>query len=624
LPNYLISKDGTIAVIFGRIKPGLEKAPDAPLIMAAVRKMVADAEAGPLKGDHVMYISGGPAISNAFKEITEKDIQRLIPMALGLAALFLVILLRNVWGVMLPFLVVIGGVLSAFGIAGWFGLVQTSMSTVVPSILIAVGIADTLHILVTFFEELRRGRPRKEAAHYALTKNLLATFLTSLTTSIGFFSFVTAHLKPLGVLGIMAGTGGLVAWIVALFGVGGLLFVLPIKAKALPAERFQRTERRADGLVNMIARRRKLIIGITLGLSGVSLIISLGLEVNADPMKYFRSHSPVRVANEFLEKTMGNARSFELVVESGAEDGIKDPTFLKRVSELQQWLEKEPRVTRTISIVDILKSTHKSLNGDKPQSYALAENRETIAQELFLYTMGLPQGMDVNDRVSVKNDAVRITVLNSIVTSKEAMAKIHEIEERGRSMGLKVEATGKYYLYQSTNEYVVQSFLTSLWSATLLIGIIMSFFLRSVKLGLISMFPNIVPLFTGGVLLRVIGQPLDMGTVLVCSVCLGISIDDTSHVLANFATWTRQGVSPNEAMRRVMATTGPALLSTNGILISSFATFATATFMPNVYFGVLTAFILSWALLADMFFTPALLLESPEKETARMNGVRAA
>jgi predicted RND superfamily exporter protein len=324
----------------------------------------------------------------------------------------------------------------------------------------------------------------------------------------------------------------------------------------------------------------------------------------------------VRVANEFMETTMSNARSFELVVSAGEDDGIKDPVFLAKVDAFQTWMEKQPRMTRAVSILDILKATHKSLHGDRPEAYRLGEDKQTIAQELLLYTMGLPQGMDVNDRITVKNDALRITVLNTILTSREAVASIEGILAEGKRRGLDVEATGKYYLYQQTNDYVVQSFLTSLWSATLLIGVIMMIFLRSIRLGLISMFPNIVPLFAGGALLRLLGQPLDMGTVLVASVCLGISIDDTSHVLANFAYHRRQGLPPNQAMRLVLAHTGPALLSTNGILIASFATFATATFVPNIYFGVLVAFILTMALVADMFFTPALLLRDPRREAS--------
>jgi uncharacterized protein len=612
LPNYLINPGGTVTVIMGRIKPGLDTPPDAPRITRALREIARESQ----RTDHVIHVGGGPPMTFAFEEVTQADIQRLVPMALGIAALFLTVLLRSLAGVLLPFVAVFGAVLAAFGFAGWTGLAQTAMSTAVPSILIAVGIADTVHILVTFLAELRRGRPRKDAAHYALTKNLLATFLTCLTTAIGFFSFVTANLKPVGILGMMAGIGALVAWLVAQLVVGGLMFLLPIKARPLPPERFAATDRRASRLVDFIARHRAGIIVTTLALSAGSLVLALGIDVNSDPVKYFRKDIPVRAANEFMERTMRNARSFELVVSAGADDGIKDPTFLHKVDAFQTWLEQQPHITRAVSILDILKSTHKSLHGDRPEAYRLADDKPTIAQELLLYTMGLPQGMDVNDRITIRNDALRITVLNTILTSREAVASIEGIVAEGKRRGIDVEATGKYYLYQQTNEYVVQSFLTSLWSATLLIGIIMMIFLRSVRLGLISMFPNIVPLFAGGALLRLLGQPLDMGTVLVASVCLGISIDDTSHVLANFAYYRRQGIAPNPAMRLVLANTGPSLLSTNGILIATFATFTTATFVPNLYFGILTAFILTMALVADMFFTPALLLEDPRKEAA--------
>jgi uncharacterized protein len=612
LPNYLISRDGNVTVVMGRIKPGLDAPPDAPRITRAVRQIAAEAQ----RGDHEIHVSGGPPMTFAFEEITQTDLQRLVPMALGIAALFLTLLLRSVAGVLLPFVAVFGAVLAAFGFAGWTNLVQTAMSTAVPSILIAVGIADTVHILVTFLEELRRGRPRLEAAHYALTKNLLATFLTCVTTSIGFFSFVTANLKPVGVLGMMAGIGALAAWLIAQLMVGSLLFILPIKARPLPPERLAATERRASSLVDFIARHRIGVIVTTAVLSAGALLFALGIDVNSDPVKYFRKDIPVRVANEFMEKTMGNARSFELVVSAGEEDGIKDPAFLAKVDSFQTWLEKQPHITRAVSILDILKSTHKSLHGDKPEEYRLATDKQVVAQELLLYTMGLPQGMDVNDRITVKNDALRITVLNTILTSREAVATIERIVTQGKALGLEVEATGKYYLYQQTNEYVVDSFLNSLLSATLLIGVIMMVFLRSVRLGLISMFPNIVPLFAGGALLRLLGQPLDMGTVLVASVCLGISIDDTSHVLANFAYHRRQGIPPNQAMRLVMSHTGPSLLSTNAILIASFASFGTATFVPNIYFGILTAFILTMALVADMFFTPALLLEDPRRESS--------
>ncbi len=612
LPNYLVSPDGLTAMVFGRVKPGIEKPADAHAITLAARKVLAEAK----RGDETIYLGGGPPLTFAFEEISQSDIQRLIPMAILCAAFFLTVLLRNLAGTLLPFVVVFLSIAVAFGFSGYAGRMQTAMSTPVPTILIAVGIADTVHILVTFLNELRHGRSRREAAHYALTKNFLATFLTCLTTAIGFFSFVGANLKPLSTLGVMAGVGTLAAWIFAQLIVGGLLFVLPIKVKPLPPERARNNARRAGALVDLIARRKRLIIGGTVVLSGLALAYAIGIDVNSDPIKYFRAGMPVRVASEFMEKNMGNARAVELVVDSGVEDGIKDPVFLGKVNALQTWLEKQPRITRALSIVDVLKQTHQSLHGDDPAFYGIAADRETIAQELFLYTMGLPQGMDINDRVAVRNDALRITVFDSITTSRDTVAVVKTIEAKGKELGLDVQATGKYLLYQQTNDYVVQSFLTSLWSASLLIGIVMAVFLRSVWLGLISMIPNIVPLFAAGALLRFLGQPLDMGTVLVASICLGISIDDTSHVLANFAYWRRQGVPPNEAMKTVLTHTGPALLSTNGILITSFLTFATASFVPNMWFGLMTAFTLSIALLADMFFTPAILVKGMGRTAA--------
>jgi predicted RND superfamily exporter protein len=606
LPKYLVSTDGRTALVFGRVKPGIEKPIAAGTITQALRKVVAEAK----RSDETIHISGGPPLTYAFEEISQADLGRLIPLAILCAAFFLTVLLRNVAGTLLPFIVVFLSVASAFGFAGLAGRVQTAMSTPIPTILIAVGIADTVHILVTFLAELRRGRPRREAAHHALTKNFLATFLTGLTTAIGFFSFTGANLKPLSTMGVMAGVGTLMAWLLAHLVVGGLLFVLPIKAKPLPPERARNNERRAGALVDLIARRKRAIIAGTLVASALALIYAMGIDVNSDPIKYFRSGTPVRTASDFLEKEVGNARTMELVIDAGLEDGIKDPAFLAKVDAFSAWVEKQPRITRALSILDVLKQTHQSLHGDDPAFHKLAPNRETIAQELLLYTMGLPQGMDINDRVTVRNDAIRFTVFNTITTSRETVAMVKALEAKGKELGLRVEATGKYLLYQQMNEYVVQSFLTSIWSASLLIGLVMSFFLRSAWLGLISMIPNIVPLFAAGALLRFLGQPLDLGTVLVASICLGISIDDTSHVLANFAYWRRQGQTPNQAMKTVLSHTGPALLSTNGILITSFLTFASASFVPNMWFGLMTAFTLTVALATDMFFTPAILVRA--------------
>jgi hypothetical protein len=616
LPNYLVSKDGNTAVVNARIRPAFEQGARPQAITVATRKLVAELT----RGDHTIRIGGGPPMTYAFEEVSQGDVARLAPMAIGIAAVFLAFLLRSASAIALSILIVILSTMGVFGLAGHLGMVQTAMSTAVPTILIAVGIADTVHVLILFFAALGRGMERRQAARYTLTKNFLPTFLTSLTTAVGFWSFVSANLKPLSTMGIMAGCGTILAWILTQLIIGGALFLIPFKAKRVTEQQVKRTERRAGALIDLIARRRWIVIGITAVLSGAALTYSLGVEVNSDPVKYFRKGTPMREAFEFVEEHLGGGRAFELVVDAGREEGVKDPAFLAKVEALSRWLEAQPGITRAISVVDVLKSTHRALHANKQEEYRIAGTQDEVAQELLLYTMGLPQGMDVNDQVSVKYDALRMTVINTLKMSREAVAQVHATEAKAKELGLSVHGTGKYFLYQDTNDYVVDSFLTSLWSANLVIGLIMVFFLRSVRLGIISMIPNIVPLFAGGALLRFIGQPLDMGTVLVASITLGISIDDTSHLLSNYVYMRRQGMDAVESLKEVMAHSGPALLSTNGILITAFASFATATFMPNVFMGILTAFILTMALAADMFFTPALLLVGVGGKSARRVG----
>jgi predicted RND superfamily exporter protein len=260
-----------------------------------------------------------------------------------------------------------------------------------------------------------------------------------------------------------------------------------------------------------------------------------------------------------------------------------------------------------MSIVDVLKATHRSLNGDAPDSYVLASDRETISQELFLYTMSLPQGMDLNDRVSLKNDALRMTVLWTIPTSSEVMAQVAVIEQKAKEIGLDAHVTGKNLLWQSINRRVVDSFIDSFFSAAVSISLIIIVALRSFKLGILAMIPNLVPLVFTGAFLYLMGQPLDVGTVVVASVVLGIAVDDTIHILAHFKRARFAGLSPQEALIDVFAHTSPALISTTAILAAGFGVFAFATFMPNVYFGVLTAMTLVVAALIDFMLTPVLL-----------------
>jgi len=604
VPGYLVSRDGKTALVFARIKPGLDRPSDSPLVYHTMEKLAKELETP----GHKLYVSGSPAVIASFAEVAGQDTSRVFGLAMLVTIVALFYSLRTVGAVVMPLVSMFLCIIAVFGFSGWAGLLLNNIASAVPSILLAVCIGDAVHIIVTFNAQRRAGHDRREAARVALRENMLPTFLTSFTTSLGFLSFASVDVRPIQGLGYMMAFGSMFAWIETYLLVGGALVVLPSKIRPVSPETEDRIAReRARRYVEALVRKRHLVIAAAVAIMVVSGLLASRIEVNSDPFKYFAPNVPVRHANEFIEKAVGGARGLEVVVTAGAEDGAKDPAFLRKVDELQKWIEKQPGITRVVSVLDALKATHRSLNGDKQEFYRIPDDRAAVAQELFLYTLNLPQGMDLNDRVTLRNDAIRLSVLWTIPTSREVLIMAESIKARGKEMGLDTDVTGKYYVFDSMNRYVAITFLQSFATASFTIGLVMLVVLRSVKLTIVSLLPNILPVIFGGAILALLRQPLDMGTVMVASVCLGVAVDDTVHVLVSFKDYVKEGMSAIEAMSEVFAHHTRAVVVNTVILSLSFGAFLAADFTPNMYFGVLTGLILAFALVCDLTLTPVLL-----------------
>ncbi len=612
LPGYLVSADGRTAVMYGAIRPGFETPPPEINIVKDVRKMVEHF------GDrgHEIHVLGNPANAVAFQESMVGDLSLLVPIVSALTLVLLYLLLRTVVGVILPILVVIVAVVATMGIAGWVGVVVTNLTSILPQILLAIGIAASVHILVAFLRAMERGMNQHDAASYALAKNFVPTFLTSISTSIGFASFATATVKVIGYLGIMGAIGTLITWLAAYFVLGPLMYLVPVRRAPKPDKHLARRAGFVTRVNDTLFRRRRGIIAVSLLLSITSIALGSMNEVNSDPVTYLTEDVPMRQSINWFEDAVGGIRTVEAWIDSGEDEGVKDPEFLRAVEALQTWLEEKPYVTETVSILNVIKEMNRALNGGDDAAYRLPDDRETIGQELFLYSMSLPQGMDINNQISSRNDQIRMTIIWTLAHSAEMIRVADEIKAKGRSLGLDVVITGKQWIFQSINPLVVNSFIISICAAVFLISLLLIVVFRSVKLGLLAMGPNLVPLFFGAAVLYVIGQPLDMGTTMVFAVCLGIAVDDTIHILANFNRSFQSGMSARDSVREVLAETSPALMTTTAILVTAFGVFIFATFIPNLYFGVLTAIILSAALIADLTFLPALLYYQDKDDPA--------
>lgn len=608
LPGYLVSEDGTSALLYARIKPGIDAPPNAQLIAAETIKAIDDLKGG----DHEFHVTGGPILNDAFRESSQKDLSVLVPALLLAVAGLLAFTFRRVGGVALAFAVIFPTIILTLAFSGWLGIEMSSVTFALPQVMIAVCVADAVHLLAGFYRARRAGLGRREAAAHTLNKNFVATLLTSLTTGLGFFSFVTANLPPIQGFGILAGIGTFMAWLVTYFLVGPMMVLWPGKEPVSGGEskedELHESTPRSRAFIGFIDRHRVALVAGLLLATASSVVLGAKNVVNSNPYEYFRRGLPVREAQEFVLHKLSGIGSFEIVIDAGREDGIKDPAFLSKVESFERQVLEIPGINRAISIVDILRQMNRALSGGDNADYKLPTTTEGVAQELLLYTMGLPQGMDVNDRMTIKNDAMRVTLVSTITDSTEAIATAERVEQIGKGLGLDVRTTGKMLLYQGMNGHVVQSFLQSLGLALLLIGITMMVSFKSAKLGLISIITNIVPLVAGGAVLYGVSGQLDIGAVLVSSVCLGIAVDNTIHIISNYNRHIAEGSSGREALERLFAHAGPAMVSTTLILIAGFATLAFGNFMPNVYFGIMTASILGIAMLADFVLLPAILL----------------
>lgn len=607
MPDYLVSRDGKSAMVFARLAIKLDGSPNYEVIVRETRKLL---EGFKGHSDHSFHLIGEAAVNDAFREVANHDGEVILPILFILIIAYLLWIFRSIKAMLFPLAITLLSVCMTMGLVFLAGYEFNNILTILPAILISISIADSVHIMMTFFQFRAQGKDHHEAVYYALHKNLIPTFLTSFTTAIGFISLSMTELMPIRQLGTMAAAGCVFAWILTIFWMAPLMLFIRFKIPK-PFQQLQDAEMHtpfADKATATISRfKMPIVFGFTAMVVG-SVYLSTKVEVNSNPYEYFTQRVALRAAIDFVKKSFGGNAGPEIVVYSGKDEGIKDPIFLSKVDEFKTWLNSIPEINKTIDIIDIVKDMNQQLHGGDPTYYQLPKSQEEVAQYLFLYTMSLPQGMDLKNRMTINNDAMRISVLWDVWDSKNWLKFTDMIEAKAKEMNLDIAVTGKFLLFQRMMGYVVETFIKSIAMAMILISIVMAVYFRSIRAGLLSMVPNAIPILFVGGLLYITGIPLNIGSSIVSSVCLGIAVDDTIHFLANYYRLRKEGHSINDSIASVFTFTGSALIVTTVILASGFGLYMAGDFIPNFHFGLLCATILTAALVLDVIFLPALLM----------------
>lgn len=550
------------------------------------------------KFNYDFQMVGTATVIDELKNICIHDFLYILPILFLLVALILYIMFRNLWSIALTWSIVGLTSLSTLGIAGYFGLRLNNLSSMVPSVLMAIGIADAVHFLTSLFNT--RGSLQERIKH-SLNKNITGTWLTSITTGLGFLSLTFSDLVPIKDFGLLCGIGTLLAWFYSLVVIYTFVPLFGSEKSFAYKEpsKFLNTQGMANFCLN---HSRKIIVLFSFLFIG-STYLGLKNSVNSNPFEYFSDHLKIYQDNQKLNEIYGGFSSFEILVDSQAQDKAFNPDFLRKMDRLQNFIRENTEASYVSSPVDYIKMINQSFYG----KYELPKTSEENAQFMLYYTMSLPDGLDFKHMMSPDNRYTRISTFWGVQDSRTYLNYTDQVKKKAEELGLKITLTGREYLYNGMNDYVVKSYFTSIGITIVLIALVMMFLFKSVKLGFISLFPNIIPIAIGAGFMSLLNRPIDVGTVLVASVCFGIAIDDTIHFMLDMSKRKSSPIPLNEKLSLIFQETGLALITTTTILVLSFLLFLNADFVPNYNFGLFSSVILSMALFTDLLFLPALM-----------------
>ena len=555
-----------------------------------------------------LRVVGTVMVNQTFLEASINSQLIFLPTSLAIMALILGILIRGLAGVGVTGLVIVFSILASFGLGGWAGLPFSPPISPAPTIVLMIVVANCVHLLVGLQQRMRAGDPKRDAIVESLRINLYPVFLASLTTALGFLSMNFSEVPPYRHLGNFVAFGIAMSFLLSVTFLPAMLSLLPIRPGS---------DRRLGGrllpyMADFALRRRKVLLwGWALVVIGMVLAIPRN-ELNDVLVHFFDESVEFRRDTDFMDERLSGNTVLDYSLEASAADGVTDPLFLAEVSDFAEWFREQPSVRHVSVVTDTFRQLNQSMHGDDPAYYRIPESQELAAQYLLLYELSLPLGLDLNNQIDTSRSATRMTVSSRTLYSRDLLdlnARAEAwLEDKAPEIA-GVNSSGPSALFAYIGQRNIRAMLFGTMVVLTAISAILLAALRSLRLGLVSIVPNLLPAVMGfGVWGLTVGQ-VGLSLSVVVAMTIGIVVDDTVHFLTKYRRARREyGQNPEEAVHYAFETAGRALFTTTVVLVSGFMIFAFSPFIPTAQVGVLTATIIGFALLADLSLLPALLL----------------
>ncbi len=597
--DYLISRDGrytSVVVVFENM-PARESDRLIQQIEHIVKKSSPD--------NIQLYFTGDGKAVSEFNRYTNQNLKTGTILIVLSISVCIFLLFRSFYEVLIILINIGISIVCTLGFYCILGFVFNVVTVMIIPIVTILSIADCIHI-IKYYYETRRGRSNREAYIETIKYIAVPCFITSITTAMGLLSLFVSRVRPVRHFGIGAAAGVMLAFFISITVVPFLLTLLPIP-KSVGGKKNWTSFLHCISSFSTKNYKYILIGSITVILLAMVGIARIRIESNQ--LEWFPKNSMFYRSTRVLDDHLFGMGSYEIIV-NGEEDGLKNPDVLNKIDELSSDINKLPHVKKVVSVADYVKRINKALHENDITHYVIPDSRLLIAQELLLFSLSAAGRNELQSFVTPDYSKGRISVKTVAMPSEILVSQGKKIEEMAKSAFLEIDVqtslTGTLYLYGLNHKYILESQIKSFSLAFVIILGSLFLAFRSLKYGMLCIFPNFIPI---ACILGIMGWftiTLNTATVMVASVSFGIVVDDTVHFLSRFRKEKNgKNVSTSRVLENTTVFAGEAMIFTTLVNVVGFLVLLISGFQPTREFGILVALSLSVALIGDLVILPA-------------------
>ncbi|MDG2746375.1 MMPL family transporter [Vibrio parahaemolyticus] len=606
LKSALVSEKGDVTVVNITVHlPEMDKTAEVEEVVSSINAMIDRYQRA--YPDVTFHKAGIIAMNHAFMTAAQDDSSTLVPTMLVVILVFLTIMLRSILSVIATLIVIIGSVMATMGISGWAGMFLSTATVNVPTLIMTLAVADCVHVIATMRQSMKNGFTKAQSIERSIALNFVPILITSVTTAIGFLMMNMSDSPVLRDFGNLSALGVMVACFLSVTLLPALLKLLPIHVKM---ETSQDQKHVMDRLGDFVVSQRRALLPLSVAVIVVCASLIPLNKVNDESVEYFGQRNEFRQAADFMEERISGMTNISIAIKTNESQGIAAPDFLNTIGEFSSWLRDQPETDHVATLADVYKRLNKNMHGDDEAYYLLPQERELAAQYLLLYEMSLPYGLDLNNQINVDKSSIKMVLTVANLGSVELVDLENRIYQwfAEHAPQYQVVASSPSLMFAHIGETNMASMLSTLPITLVLISALLIFALRSVRLGLISLMPNIAPAVIGFGLWALISGEINLGLSVVVTLTLGIVVDDAVHFLSKYQRARREGQTAEQAVRYAFHTVGRALWITTVVLVAGFSVLAMSSFRLNADMGQLSAIVIFIALVVDFLFLPTLLM----------------